>query len=166
MYAFFWVCVCVFLSILALLAGLQINTSKSPGFLCPASEAVMNSEDSADWTSDPENRPLNRNERCHHVISVFVNKWNAEREENTAPFTAFLIFDSPERPQSSEESHSKNEMSTIWKEKWCLFWKCDCWQNIKMNRQAFQRITWLKSLAEETICRMFVDVLSNLAKLF
>ena len=51
-------CVCVS----ALVAGLKINTFKSPGLLLPAHEAVINSEDSADGTSDPENLTLNRND--------------------------------------------------------------------------------------------------------
>lgn len=46
----------------AFIAGLKINTFKSAGLLLPAREAVMNSEDSADGTSDPENIMLDRNE--------------------------------------------------------------------------------------------------------
>lgn len=118
-----WNCVGVYL--LALLAGLQINTSKSPGLLCPASEAVMNSEHSADWTSDPENGPLKRNECCYYVISVSVNKWNVECKKRQG-LSVLLIFDSSERPQFSEglkkRASFQNEISTIWKEKWHLFW--------------------------------------------
>lgn len=62
----------------------------------------MNSEDSADWTSDPEKRPLKRNECCHYVISVAVNKWNVECGKKAQYLSVLLIFDSLERPQFSE----------------------------------------------------------------
>lgn len=39
------------------------------------------------WTSDPENRPVNRNERRHRVISVSVNKWNGGREGKCNAFS-------------------------------------------------------------------------------
>lgn len=151
---------CVYL--LALLAGLQINTLKSPGFLCPASEAVMNSEDSADWTSDPEKRPLKRNECCHYVISVAVNKWNVEcGKKNAIPLSAFNIWFSWTTSilrRSGRRALFQNEVSTIWKKWWHLRWKQDWWQKLKNKERRklsdFLMDSLLNTLAECNFCRL------------
>lgn len=82
----------------------------------------MNAEGSADWTPDPENRPLNRNEHgCrHYVISVPAEEWKIEKKKkekkNTLKNKQWNIqkpnaFASPRRPQFWRSS---------WEQK---FWK-------------------------------------------
>ena len=86
------VCVCVCLSV-CLLHFKPVSKSillNLRGFFALLVRQLWILKTQLNWTSDPENRPVNRNERRHRVISVSVNKWNRGREGKCNAFSVLF----------------------------------------------------------------------------